>query len=112
MQLSRLLLTGFARGVRWAPGFRHHRGLCALGHAIRRIAWKRLWCDPGPGLATAQEAQHTAFDFKLVVSDRCDCGAVGLAILGVVDLAFPLLETRLLFHVDQDRHAQSRPILF
>src|SRR3954466_12929055 len=34
-----------------------------------------------------------------------------LAVLGVVDLAFPLLGPGLFLHVDQDRHAQGRPAL-
>ena len=37
--------------------------------------------------------------------------AISLAVLGVVDLAFPLIDAGLLLHVDQGRHAKRRPAL-
>ena len=83
----------------------------ALGHAVGGAARNRR-ADARPGLAAAEEAQHAALDLELIGADRLDRRAVDLAVLGVVDLAFPLVGAGLLLHVDQDRHAQCRPVLF
>ena len=80
-----------------------------LGHAVGHTVggatgnWRG---DAGPGFSTTEETKHAALDFKLIGAGRRDRGAVELSVLGVIDLAFPLIDACLLLHVDQDRHAE------
>src|SRR6476659_5614976 len=83
---------------------------CAFGHAVRGARGDRTG-NPRPGFAATEEAEHATLDFQLIAADRLDLGTVGLAVLGVIDLTFPLIVALRLLHVEQDRHAERRPVL-
>src|ERR1700758_4062940 len=64
-----------------------------------------------PGLRLAQDAEHAALEIGSVGASECERTAIGLAVLGIINLAVPLAGT-VRFHCEHDRHAQSRPVLF
>src|ERR1700730_11318792 len=74
------------------------------GHRAGRGA--RLLDDPGPALAAA-ENPHAAFELEGIRPRQRDTGFVEAAILGIVDLSFPLVRLAL-FNPDQDRRAEQR----
>ena len=71
-------VSGLRDAAAFAPLAMLLAGLEGIGGATRR-----------PGLAAAEEAHHAALDLQMVGIGRRDRGAVGLPVLGVVDLAFP-----------------------
>src|SRR5690242_19256285 len=65
---------------------------------------------PRPSLRFAENTEHAAFEIRGVGSGQRERTAIGLAILGVVDLAAPLtLSARL--HRKYNRHSQKRAAL-
>src|SRR5260370_4508668 len=70
-----------------------------------------LSIDPRPGLPLAdQAAERAAFEFEGVRILQCHAAAVGLAVLGIVDLSGPLVRRAGGVHSEHDRNAHQRPV--
>src|ERR1043166_2946566 len=78
------------------------------------LAWRRSLrgrgsrrCGAGPILAAAQEAEHAAFDPDRVVVLEPHARRVGLAVLGIIDIAVPAAVAPR-FHAEQKRQSHDR----
>src|SRR5207253_3025616 len=89
----------------------HHAAAALGGIRIVLVGSRRplLALGSRPVLAAAQKAQHAAFDAQGVVAGERDAARVVVAVLGVVDLAFPAIGAGRL-HVVQDGEAQHGTI--
>ncbi len=66
--------------------------------------------DAGPGLTLADEPAHdAAFEFQLVRACQRNEAGIGLAVLGIIDLAFPLAVLAGRLHRLHDLHPEQRP---
>src|SRR5690349_17721960 len=64
---------------------------------------------PGLGLAD-QAAQRAAFQLEISGALQGDAAAVGLAVLGIVDLPVPLIGRAAWLHAEYDLNANDRPV--
>ncbi|KIU01337.1 hypothetical protein QU38_02155, partial [Staphylococcus aureus] len=67
---------------------------------------KRASAHAGPGLGAAEGLEHAAAQIELIVAGERDLGAVGLAVLGIVDLA-AIPAAALLAEAGQDLQAHQ-----